>query len=76
MHEPARAKYLPDGGHPETVSIIDAQASKMLAESLFDHPAYNQAVALSSGKKCDVYFYRCRAEVDRISREEPEFGAM
>ncbi|KAK4051124.1 hypothetical protein OIO90_004865 [Microbotryomycetes sp. JL221] len=77
IHQDVRQRYLPSNGqHPETCSIIDAPASKILADSLFVDPTYQQAVSLSQGGRCKVWLYRCRAEVDAISRGSIKMGAM
>ncbi|KAK4048288.1 hypothetical protein OIV83_004809 [Microbotryomycetes sp. JL201] len=76
IHDDIRAQYLPPGGHPEQVSIIDAPAAKVIADSLFVDPTYDQAVSLSKGDKCRVYLYRCRAIVDQMSKGALETGAM
>ncbi|KAM0787293.1 hypothetical protein ACM66B_006526 [Microbotryomycetes sp. NB124-2] len=76
LHDKIRARYLPLGGHPEQTSPRDAPAAKVLADSLFVDPTYNQAAALSRGNRCRVFLYRCRAQVDQMSRGKLAMGAM
>ncbi|ORY81845.1 Alpha/Beta hydrolase protein [Leucosporidium creatinivorum] len=84
LHSSLRAKYLApfNGVHPPQTSLIDAPMSRLLADHLFVDPAWDMAKALAgtenrkSGKKAKVWMYRCKAEVDRISRGPVKCGAM
>jgi hypothetical protein len=78
------AKYLPTPHPPPTSSpdYINAPASRVLADQIFVDPAFEHASLLSevphhaSGKKLSVWKYRCRAQVDRISKGPVKTGVM
>lgn len=72
---PIKAKYLApfDGRHPKETTIIDSPMSRILGDHLFVDPAWQQTKALAGdnekGSKMErVWLYRCRAEVDRMSK--------
>ncbi|SCV72811.1 BQ2448_4348 [Microbotryum intermedium] len=75
-------KYLKGAPHPEEVSLVEAPASRLLHDQIFSQPAYEQAQAMASqpnaksGRLCTVYFYRCRAEIDSVTRGPLKLGSM
>ncbi|SCZ91987.1 BZ3500_MvSof-1268-A1-R1_Chr5-3g08265 [Microbotryum saponariae] len=74
-------KYLKGAPHPEEVSFVEAPASRLLHDQLFAQPTYDQAKAMASqpnaksGKPCTVYLYRCRAEIDSVTRGPFKLGS-
>lgn len=69
-----RERYLGGQPHPETVSLIDAPATKLLSDQLFADPVYNQALAMASQpNKCRTWVYRCRATVVRPKCKQRDY---
>lgn len=71
------AKYTDTPGDAEDV-YQNCAGAKLLADQLFVLPVWDQAVALSAhgSERARVWMYRCRAQVDRISRGPIKLGAM
>ncbi len=56
--------------------FINAPASHVMAQEIFIRPARRLAEAMSTKGKCDVYVYRCRSVVDRVSLAPFNLGSM
>lgn len=83
MKAPLMALYpeSPSLSDDQDRQIIEAPVSRLLADQIFEMPALHMAHSLSrpsarSGRPCDVYLYRNRAEVDKVSRGILKFGSM
>lgn len=79
IHDALETKYAAPSSE---IDFINAPASRLIADQIFVDPAWEQALAMSgtkhaeSGKECKVFLYRCRAQVDRISRGPVKLGVM
>jgi carboxylesterase type B len=79
---PIRAMYPEPPGFANSLRpYVDAPVSRIIADQVFEMPAFHLARCLSrpnakTGNPCKVYMYRFRPELDKLWEGKFKFGSM